>query len=50
MVENAVIQEIRRLVAHPREIVAQAAAAARREHPDIDGREVVAALNGFDAV
>jgi site-specific DNA recombinase len=35
------------LCAPPR---SQTAAAARREHPDIDDREVVAALNGFDAV
>jgi hypothetical protein len=49
MVENAVVHEIRFLVQTP-EIVAQTVAAARQEQLDMDGEEVVAALNDFDAL
>jgi hypothetical protein len=49
MVENAVVHQIRRLVRTP-EVVAQTLAAARREQPDMGGREVVTALKHFDAV
>jgi DNA invertase Pin-like site-specific DNA recombinase len=49
VVETAVIREIRRLVRAP-EIVAQAAAAARRETPDVDERDVVAAVDRFTEV
>lgn len=49
VVEIAVVQEIRRLVRAP-EIIAQAAAAARRGTPDVDKREVVAALARFTEV
>ncbi len=42
MVENAVHQEIRRL--------ARTATVAQQEQPDIDDREVIAALNEFDAM
>ncbi len=49
MVENAVVQEIRRLARTP-EVVARTVTAARQEQPDIDDREVVAALNEFDAM
>lgn len=49
MVENAVIQETRRLARTP-EVVARTVTAARQEQPDIDDRVVVAALNEFDAM
>ena len=49
MVENAVVREIRRLVRTP-EIVAQAVAAAGQEQPDVEARDAIAALNGFEAV
>ena len=49
VVENAVIQEIRRLAWTP-EVVARTVTAARQEQPDIDDRVVVAALNEFDAM
>jgi len=49
MVENAVVHEIRLLVRTP-EIVAQTVAAARQEQSDMDGGDVVAALNDFDAL
>ena len=49
MVENAVIQEIRRLARTP-EVVARTVTAARQEQPDVDSREVIAALNEFDAM
>jgi site-specific DNA recombinase len=49
VVEAAVIREIRRLVRAP-EIVAQAVAAARREAPAVDERDVVAAVDRFTEV
>ncbi len=49
MVENAVIQEIRRLARTP-EVVARTMAAARQQQPDLDDSEVVAALNAFDSM
>jgi len=49
MVEAAVIQYIRSLLRTP-EIAAQAVEAARMSDPDIDEREVVAALASFDAL
>jgi site-specific DNA recombinase len=49
MVEAAVIQHIRSLLRTP-EIVAQAVDAARKGDPDIDEREVVTALAGFDGL
>ena len=49
VVETAVVREIRRLVRTP-EIVAQAVAAARRETPDVDERDVVAAVDRFTKV
>ena len=49
MVENAVIQEIRRLARTP-EVAARTVAAVRQEQLDVDDREVVAALNEFDAM
>jgi len=49
MVENAVIQEIRRLARTP-EVVARTVTAARQEQSDIDAQEVVAVLNEFDAM
>ncbi|WP_229773719.1 recombinase family protein [Iodidimonas muriae] len=47
VVETAVVREVRRLVRTP-EIVAQAIAAARREAPDVEESEAVAALGCFD--
>jgi site-specific DNA recombinase len=49
VVETAVIREIRHLVRAP-EIVAQAVAAARREAPVVDERDVVAAIDRFSDV
>ncbi|MFN4282323.1 MAG: recombinase family protein [Alphaproteobacteria bacterium] len=49
VVETAVLREVRRLVRTP-EIVAQAVAAARRETPDVDERDVVAAVDRFTEV
>jgi site-specific DNA recombinase len=49
VVETAVVREIRRLVRAP-EIVAQALAAARRETPDLDERDVVAAVDRFTEI
>jgi len=49
MVEGAVIQHIRSLLRTP-EIVARAVAAARRSDPDMDERDVVTALAGFDGL
>ncbi|GIX11800.1 recombinase family protein [Elioraea sp.] len=49
VVEAAVVREIRRLVRAP-EIIAQAVAAARRETPDIDECDVVAAVDRFTEV
>ena len=49
MVEAAVIQHIQSLLRTP-EIAAQAVEAARMSDPDIDEREVVAALASFDAL
>ncbi|GAB4119085.1 MAG: hypothetical protein Kow00104_01310 [Rhodothalassiaceae bacterium] len=47
VVETAVVREVRRLVRTP-EIVAQAIAAVRREAPDVEESEAVAALGDFD--
>jgi site-specific DNA recombinase len=49
MVETTVVREVRRLV-HTPEVVAQAIAAARREAPDIDQRDVVAAVDRFTEI
>ena len=49
MVEAAVIQEIRTLVRTP-EIAAQTIAAVRQQAPDLSERDVIAALNDFDAL
>ena len=49
MVENAVVQHIRSLLRTP-EIVARAVETARRTDPDIDERDVVTALSGFDGL
>jgi hypothetical protein len=49
VVETAVVREIRRLVRAP-EIVAQAVAAVRRQTPDVDERDVVAAVDRFSEV
>src|ERR1700716_712388 len=49
MVEGAVIQEIRTLVRTP-EIVAQTIAAVRQQAPELNERDVIAALNDFDAL
>jgi DNA invertase Pin-like site-specific DNA recombinase len=49
MVEGAVIQHIRSLLRTP-EIVARAVEAARRADPDMDERDVVTALAGFDSL
>mgnify|MGYP001236403516 CR=1 FL=1 len=49
MVENAVVQHIRALLRTP-EVVARAVEAARRNDPDIDERDVVVALSGFDGL
>ncbi|GIX16210.1 MAG: hypothetical protein KatS3mg119_0396 [Rhodothalassiaceae bacterium] len=49
VVEAAVVREIRRLARAP-EIVAQAVAAARRETPDVDERDVVAAVDRFTEI
>ncbi len=49
MVEGAVIRHIRSLLRTP-EVVARAVEAARRNEPDINERDVVAALAGFDAL
>jgi len=49
MVEGAVIQHIRSLLRTP-EIVARAVETARRTDPDMDERDVVTALAGFDSL
>lgn len=49
VVETAVVREIRRLVRAP-EIVAQAVAAARRETPEVDERDVIAAVDRFTEI
>ncbi len=49
MVENAVVQHIRTLLLTP-EVTARAIEAARRECPEIEQPDVVAALTGFDAL
>ena len=49
MVEAAVIQEIRTLVRTP-EIAAQTIAAVRQQAPELNERDVIAALNDFDAL
>jgi DNA invertase Pin-like site-specific DNA recombinase len=49
MVEGAVIQHIRSLLRTP-EIVARAVETARRTDPDMDERDIVAALAGFDGL
>ncbi len=48
-VEGAVLHEVRRLVRAP-EIVAQTVAAAKKEAPAIEEREIVAAIHRFDDV
>ncbi|HZP21414.1 MAG TPA: recombinase family protein [Bauldia sp.] len=48
-VETAVVREIQQLVRAP-EIVAQAVAAARREAPSVNERDVVTAINQFGDV
>jgi hypothetical protein len=48
-VEAAMIQEIRTLVRTP-EIAAQTIAAVREKAPELSEREVIAALNDFDAL
>jgi len=49
MVETAVVQHIRSLLRTP-EIAARAMEAARRNDPDVDEQDVVAALAGFDGL
>jgi site-specific DNA recombinase len=49
MVESAVLHEIRRLVRAP-EIVAQAVTAARQETPEIEERDVIAAIDRFSEI
>jgi DNA invertase Pin-like site-specific DNA recombinase len=49
MVEGTVIQHIRSLLRTP-EIVARAVETARRTDPDMDERDIVAALAGFDGL
>lgn len=49
VVETAVLREVRRLVRTP-EIVAQAVAAARRDAPDVEERDVVTAVDRFSEV
>ena len=49
MVENAVVQHIRSLLRTP-EVAARAVETARRTDPDIDERDVVTALSGFDGL
>ena len=49
MVESAVIQEIRTLVRTP-EIAARTIAAVRQQAPELNERDVIAALNDFDAL
>jgi hypothetical protein len=49
VVEAAVIQEIRTLVRTP-EIAAQTIAAVREQAPELSERDVIAALNDFDAL
>jgi len=49
MVEGAVVQHIRSLLRTP-EIVARAVETARRTDPDMDERDVVTALAGFDGL
>jgi site-specific DNA recombinase len=49
VVEGAVIQEIRTLVRTP-EIVARTIAAVRQQAPELNERDVIAALNEFDAL
>jgi DNA invertase Pin-like site-specific DNA recombinase len=47
MVEDAVVGEIRRMIATP-EVKARALAALRSDMPDVDDRMVIAALDEFD--
>jgi hypothetical protein len=49
VVEAAVIQEIRTLVRTP-EIAAQTTAAVRQQAPELNERDVITALNDFDAL
>src|SRR3954469_6368330 len=49
VVESAVIQEIRTLLRTP-EIAAQTVAAVRQQSPELSERDVIAALNDFDAL
>jgi site-specific DNA recombinase len=49
VVEGAVIQEIRTLVRTP-EIAAKTIAAVRQQAPELNERDVIAALNDFDAL
>ena len=49
MVEGAVIQEIRTLVRTP-EVAAQTIAAVRQKAPELNERDVISALNDFDAL
>src|SRR3954466_15119289 len=49
MVESAVTQEIRRLVRTP-EIAARTIVAVRQQAPELTERDVIAALNDFDAL
>jgi DNA invertase Pin-like site-specific DNA recombinase len=49
MVEDAVIGEIRRMIATP-EIRARALAAMKSDRPDIDDKAIIAALGDFDAL
>lgn len=49
MVEDAVIGEIRRMIATP-EIRARALAALKADMPEVDGKAVISALGAFDAL
>jgi site-specific DNA recombinase len=49
VVEGAVIQEIRKLVRTP-EIVARTISTVRQQAPELSERDVIAALNDFDAL
>src|SRR5690606_2128877 len=49
MVEDAVVGEIRRMIATP-EVRARALAALKSDTPDIDDKAVIAALGDFDAL
>jgi len=49
MVEGAVIDEIRRMIATP-EVRARALAAVKLDIPDVDAKAVIAALGEFDAL